>query len=153
MSYGELARVADRVVFSMPTSASQDEPQLHLVTLAADRVDWERTTRYADSARATRYIGTRAEQDYAQLTDTVAQALNDVSLTQDPASRLRHRRAGAEDARGLAAEAFQLQAERSPSDARHAGRGHRRPASSAGLSRFDLSFVAATEAPDHARAA
>ena len=32
VSYGELARLSDRVVFSMPTSASPVEPQLHLVT-------------------------------------------------------------------------------------------------------------------------
>ena len=72
VSYGELARVDDRVVFSMPTSASPRTPQLHLVTISADRVDWDRTTRYAESARATRYIGTRAEADYAQLTDTTS---------------------------------------------------------------------------------
>ena len=60
VSYGEPARLDDRVVFSMPTSANRVEPQLHLVTLPAERVDWERTNRYADSARATRYISTRA---------------------------------------------------------------------------------------------
>ncbi len=89
VSYGELARLHDRVVFSMPTSASDDQPRLHLVTLSPDRVDWDRTTRYADSARATRYLATRAEQDYALLTEQVAQALDDVSKTQDAAARLK----------------------------------------------------------------
>ena len=52
VSYGELARVADRVVFSMPTAASVDNPELHLVDISSDRVDWERTANYAESARA-----------------------------------------------------------------------------------------------------
>jgi hypothetical protein len=88
VSYGELARVADRVVFSMPTSVSADNPQLHLVDIASDRVDWERTTSYADAARATRYFETRAETDYTLLTTEMAQALNDVTQTSDPVKRL-----------------------------------------------------------------
>jgi hypothetical protein len=149
VSFGELARLADRVVFSMPTSASPIEPQLHLVTLASDRVDWDRTTRYADAARATRYIATRAEQDYALLTDTVAQALNDVTEAPDARGRLvvverarktladwpgRHYNYKQNEVRqmlGMLDEAI--------ADLRAA----------AGLSRFDLNFVAATEAPDY----
>ena len=37
VSYGEVARVGDRVVFSMPTSASPTAPDLQLVNIAADR--------------------------------------------------------------------------------------------------------------------
>src|SRR5262245_36062112 len=88
ISYGELARVNDRVVFSMPTSASHDDPQLHLINIPASRVDWTRTTRYAESARAARYVATRAESDYAILTNDIAQALNDVARTSNPADRL-----------------------------------------------------------------
>src|SRR3990172_2455100 len=66
VSYGEPARVGDRVVFSMPTAATPNPP-LHLVSLPADRVDWDRTNRYAASARAARYLQTRAEADYAVL--------------------------------------------------------------------------------------
>jgi hypothetical protein len=88
VSFGELARVDDRVVFSMPTSASMENPDLHLVTIAADRVDWDRTQNYADAARATRYLALRAESDYAALTAEVAQTLNDVALTDSPAVRL-----------------------------------------------------------------
>jgi hypothetical protein len=148
VSYGELARVDDRVVFSMPTSASREQPQLHLVTLSADRVDWDRTTRYADSARATRYIGTRAEQDYAQLTDTVAQALNDVSQTQDAARRLTIVERARTTLAGWPPKHFNYKQtevlkmlgmlDEAIADLRAA----------AGLSRFDLSFVAATESPD-----
>ena len=87
VSYGEAARVGDRVVFSMPT-ASVPNPPLQVVTLAADRVDWERTNRYAAGARADHYIEHQAEADYAQLSNDIAQALNDVTLTSDPARRL-----------------------------------------------------------------
>src|ERR1700730_10686130 len=64
VSYGEFAPLADRVGFSMPTSAAPSPP-LHLVNISADRVDWDRTNRYAASARATHYIETQAENDYA----------------------------------------------------------------------------------------
>src|SRR5437773_12467042 len=62
VSYGEPARVSDRVIFSMPT-ASMPNPPLHLVNLSVDRVDWDRTERYASNARATHYLETRAEID------------------------------------------------------------------------------------------
>jgi hypothetical protein len=88
VSYGEIARVDERVVFSMPTSGEAANPDLHLVTIPADRVDWDRTTSYSESARATRYLATRAAADYALLTTDIAQALNDVGATTDPAERL-----------------------------------------------------------------
>src|SRR6266487_3859723 len=87
VSYGEPARVESRVVFSMPT-ASTPNPPLQLVDIAAAKVDWERTERYAASARATRYLQTRAENDYAALSNDIAAALNEVTLTTDPARRL-----------------------------------------------------------------
>ena len=68
ISYGEYARVADRVVFSMPTAAGPNPP-LQLVNIAADRVDWQRTNRYAESARSARYVATQGEIDYAALSD------------------------------------------------------------------------------------
>jgi hypothetical protein len=88
VSYGEPARVGDRVVFSMPTAATPNPP-LHLVTLAADRVDWDRTNRYAASAREAHYFQNQAETDYALLSNDIAQALNDVTQTSDPAQRLK----------------------------------------------------------------
>jgi hypothetical protein len=59
VSYGEIARVGDRVVFSMPTGTGTP-PSLHLTSVAADRIDWPRTDRYAMSARSGRYIETQA---------------------------------------------------------------------------------------------
>ena len=87
VSYGEVARVGDRVVFSMPTGAGTPPP-LHLTNLPASRVDWARTERYAMSARSGRYIETQAENDYAELSNQVTQTLSDVGKTIDPAQRV-----------------------------------------------------------------
>jgi hypothetical protein len=147
-SYGEMARLEDRVVFSMPTSASRVQPQLHLVTLPADRIDWDRTTRYADSARATRYVATRAEQDYALLTDEVAQALNDVSVAQDAPTRL----AIVEKARRTLAEWPPRHYNYKQNEVRHMlgilDEAIADLRAAAGLSRFDLSLVAAVDMPE-----
>jgi hypothetical protein len=98
VSYGEPARLGERVVFSMPTAATPNPP-LHLVDLAAARVDWERTNRYADAARAAHYISTQAEFDYAALSVRMTQALNQLMQTDDAARRL----AIAENARKMLA--------------------------------------------------
>ena len=87
-SYGELARVDNRVVFSMPTSANVANAALHLVNIAADHIDWDRTTRYAEAVRATQYLATMADSHYAMLTVEIGQTLNDLSLTTDPARQL-----------------------------------------------------------------
>jgi hypothetical protein len=87
VSYGEPARVGDRVIFSMPTATTPDPP-LHLVNLPAGRVDWDRTNRYAATARASHYVKTQAEDDYAALSNEVAATLNEVARTADPAKRL-----------------------------------------------------------------
>src|SRR2546429_4168543 len=98
VSYGEPARIGDRVVFSIPTAAMPDPP-LHLVDLAAARIDWERTNRYADAARAAHYISTQAEFDYAALSVRMTQALDQLTATDDVARRL----AIAENARKMLA--------------------------------------------------
>jgi hypothetical protein len=95
VSYGEFARVADRVVFSIPVGAAQPAPQLNVVSIAESAVDWAKTDEYADAVRAKRYADTRGENDFALLSAQVAGALNDVALTKDPAIRL----AMAEEAR------------------------------------------------------
>jgi hypothetical protein len=87
VSYGEPARVGDRVVFSMPTAATPNPP-LHLVNLPVSRVDWERTNRYADAARATHYLETQAELDYAALATRLTEALDQITRTDDAARRL-----------------------------------------------------------------
>ncbi len=87
VSYGEPAKVGDRIVFSMPTGAGP-VPPLQLIDMPASRVDWERTSRYAASARATHYLQTQAENDYAVLSNDVAATLNDVSKAAEPAKRI-----------------------------------------------------------------
>jgi hypothetical protein len=87
VSYGEPARVGDRVVFSMPTAAGPNPP-LHLINLPAARVDWDRTTRYTTTAQATHYFATQADADYAQLSNEVAATLSDVARATDTRQRL-----------------------------------------------------------------
>ncbi len=87
VSFGEPARVGDRVVFSMPTAATPNPP-LHLVDLPIAQVDWDRTNRYAAAARAAHYVATQADADYAALSNELAQTLNDVARLTDSGERL-----------------------------------------------------------------
>jgi hypothetical protein len=88
ISYGELARVGDQVIFTMPVGGSPDAPTLHAVTLPSRLVDWPRTERYAVSARYQHYAATRGEADYQRLTDQVAALLNDIAVSTDRARAL-----------------------------------------------------------------
>jgi hypothetical protein len=87
VSFGEPARVSDRVVFSMPTAATPNPP-LQLVNLPLSRVDWDRTSRYAATARSSHYIETQAETDYAALSNDVAATLDEIAVTAEPSQRL-----------------------------------------------------------------
>jgi hypothetical protein len=87
ISYGEFSRVADRVVLSIPLGASES-PTLELVSIPEASVDWERTDRYSEAVRAKRYAETSGENDFAGLSNRVAEALNQIALTSDPARRL-----------------------------------------------------------------
>lgn len=147
VSYGDFARVAGRVVFSIPISIATNPPTLELVSLAESSVDWTRTDEYAEAARARHYADTRGEQEFAALSNEVARALNDVALTEDPQRRL----ALADRARRVLADwpsrnygyrandVAQLSAllDEVVSELRVA----------AGLSRFDVSLVANTTPP------
>jgi hypothetical protein len=99
VSYGEYARVAGRVVFSVPI-ALDPAPELRLVSIADTVVDWRRTEEYTEGVRARRYAETRGEDDFAILSNHVASALNEVAHTPDPAQRL----ALAQEARANLAE-------------------------------------------------
>jgi hypothetical protein len=99
-SYGEWARVDDRVIFSIPTRLSTDPVELHLVNIPSGRVDWPRTELYAQSVRAVAYAETRGEADFARFSSDVARTLNEVSRIADPGVRL----ATAERARQTLAE-------------------------------------------------
>src|SRR5690242_18403267 len=88
VSYGEFARVGDRVVFSMPVGSGA-APDLRLVQIPASSVDWDRTDRYTDSLRYQHYLATRAVSDYAALTSKVAAAVASMTRTADPAEQLK----------------------------------------------------------------
>ena len=88
ISYGEFARVADRVVFAVPIGDLTQSPVLQLVSIPESTVDWTRTDEYSNAVRAHRYGETGGETDFAMLTARVTQALNDIALTPDPARRL-----------------------------------------------------------------
>jgi hypothetical protein len=92
VSYGEYARVGDRVVFSMPIGAAGSTavtlPNLHVVNIPATAVDWAATSKYADSARFAHYMATSAEADYAALTGEVASVLNSIMFAKDSRARM-----------------------------------------------------------------
>ena len=87
-SYGEWARLDDRVIFSMPTQLSRDPVELHLVSIPSQRVDWPRTESYAESVRAAAYADTRGEADFATFSGEVAKTLHEVAQIADPHLRL-----------------------------------------------------------------
>jgi hypothetical protein len=88
VSFGEFAHVADRVVFSIPIGGTDTHPVLHVLTLAAADVDWEKTNAYVAAARAQRYAATRGEADFAKVTRDVADTLYQAGLVDEPAKRL-----------------------------------------------------------------
>src|SRR5688500_19223795 len=71
-SYGEFARVADSVVFSMPVGGKPEEPRIQVTSVKAALVDWARTDKYSASARFQRYAETRGEEDFRILSNEVA---------------------------------------------------------------------------------
>jgi hypothetical protein len=88
VSFGEFARVDDRVIFSMPVGGTADDPRLQVVTIPARAVDWDRTDRYAASARYQQYANARGEEDFSRLSNDVARVLNEVALATDPVKAL-----------------------------------------------------------------
>lgn len=87
-SYGDFARVGDRVVFSLPLGEVQGQPRLHLASLPVSSVDWPTTERYRNATRAAQYASTRGEEDFAVLSAEVARLLNDIAQLEDPRRRL-----------------------------------------------------------------
>lgn len=88
VSYGEYARVADRVVLSMPLGGTPAAPRLQLLSIPAISVNWERTDAYAEAARSARYSATRGPDDFALLGQSVARALSDIAVTTDREQKL-----------------------------------------------------------------
>jgi hypothetical protein len=92
VSYGEYARVGDRLIFSMPVGNVEAEapngPSLHVVNLPVSAVNWAATEKYAESARYSHYMATSAESDYSSLAGEVAAVLNRIVATKDAKARL-----------------------------------------------------------------
>jgi hypothetical protein len=88
LSYGEFARVSDRVVMSVPLGSTAAAPDLHLLSIPSESVDWEKTDAYTDSVRAARYAKTRGPDDYALLSEAVSRALADIALTRDATRKI-----------------------------------------------------------------
>jgi hypothetical protein len=88
VSFGEYARLDDRVVFSMPSGGALTEPRLQAVTLPSKLIDWARTEQFATSARYQRYAATRGEDDFQHLNDEVATLLSNILQTGDRAHAL-----------------------------------------------------------------
>jgi hypothetical protein len=148
VSYGEFARIAGNVVFSMPLGGLDTEaPKLQLVSLSESAVDWPRTEAYAEAARARRFVETRAEAEFSRLSEAVAMTLNQVANTREPAKRL----AIADQARRMLADwPAQNYAYRAGDVAQLAALldevvSELRVA--AGQSRFELNLVASTSPP------
>jgi hypothetical protein len=149
VSFGEFARVADRVVFSMPLGPAKgtEIPRLRLVSIPASSVDWRSTDGYADAARADTYAATRGEAEFTTLSGQVAWALNEIALTPDPARRLQL----AESARRALAEfsstSFGYRARDVADLATFVDEIISGLRAAAGEDRFELSFVANTAPP------
>jgi hypothetical protein len=84
-SYGEFARVGERVVFSTPIGDSQQR----MASVGVDDVDWMKTDRYSNAVRAAHYAGTRGEAEYAAMSAAVAGTLTEISLATSVDDQLR----------------------------------------------------------------
>jgi hypothetical protein len=146
-SFGEWARVDDRLIFSMPLTAGAGPGDLHLVSLPISRIDMARTQKYAESVRAATYATSRGDTDFAILSNEVARTLNQIATLDDPAARLataeRARRALAEwPANHYGHRATEVREFLGVLDEVIAGLR-----AAAGGSRFDLALSVATDAP------
>ncbi|MEO5897770.1 MAG: hypothetical protein ABIS06_18930 [Vicinamibacterales bacterium] len=147
VSYGEYARVSDRVVFSVPLNDEVDTPKLQLISIPDKSVDWAQTEAYATAVRAKRYADARGEEDFTMLAGRVTEALNDIAMAKDPKRRVEM----AEEARrNLAAWPAANYGYRAADVAQLVGTlddvvAEMRVA--AGMNQFDLSLVASATPP------
>jgi hypothetical protein len=146
-TYGDFARVGDRIVFSMAVGSTEPARGLQVVNLPVGAVDLEKTERYALSVRAAQYAATQGETDFAALTAEVARAINQVAGTNSALERLQV----VERTRGIVAtwlrdhygyraddiRQIQTLLDEAVSDLR----------AQAGVNQFDLDLVAGVEPP------
>jgi hypothetical protein len=142
VSYGEFARVGDRVVVTLPLGGASVS-DLQLLTLPADAVDWEKTDAYAESARAARYAQTRGPDEFALLNQSVEITLNDVALVADPQRKIQM---AAEARRNVMKWAADHYGYRAQDVARLAGLFDAVIAQTRGAANYDLALVAGVAA-------
>jgi hypothetical protein len=147
LSYGEFARVADRIVISVPLGGSAANPDLHLLSFPADSVDWEKTDAYADSVRASRYAGTRGPDDFALLNGAVTTALTDIALTKDPNRKIAMAAEARHNVTKWVAEHYGYRAEDVARMAAMFDDVVAETRAAAGIKNFDLSLIANLAAP------
>ena len=146
-SYGEWARLDDRVIFSMPTQLSREPIELQLVTIPSQRVDWPRTESYAESVRAAAYAASRGDADFAAFSSEVARTLNEVAQISDPALRLSTAERAREKLAGWPAEHYGYRIEEVRDELSVLDEVISQLRISAGINRFDLSLSAPLPAP------
>jgi hypothetical protein len=146
-SYGEFARVADRIVMSVPLGNSAAGPDLHLLSIPADAVDWDRTDSYADAVRASRYAGTRGPDDFALLSGAVSTALTDIALTKDPARKIAMAAEARQNVTRWIAEHYGYRAEEVARMAALFDDVVAETRAASGMKNFDLSLIANLAAP------
>ena len=142
VSYGEFARVGDRVVVSLPLGGTEASPELQLLSLPADSVDWDKTDAYAESARATRYAQTRGPDEFALLNEAVSRALTDIALTPDPQRKIAMATEARQNVTRWAADHFAYRAKNVAELASLFDSVIAESRAAAGVANFDLSLVA-----------
>lgn len=151
LSYGEFARVSDRVVVSLPIGGTAAAPGLQLLSIPADAVDWEKTDAYAESVRATRYATTRGPDDFALLGGAVSRALTDIALTTDPDRKVAMAAEARQNVMRWAAEHYGYRASNVAQMASLFDDVVSETKSAAGIRNFDLSLVANMAEPPSVR--
>jgi hypothetical protein len=147
-TYGEFARVGERVVFTISVGGEAEPERLQVVSLAASAIDWAKTDEYTLAVRAAHYAATRGEADYAALSLMVARALNELAVTPEVQDRVRL----VERLRTLVADwsrehyAYRASEVRQMQSLLDEVMSEQRAA--AGLTQFDLNLVANLEPPD-----
>jgi hypothetical protein len=84
-SYGEFARVGERVVFTLPLGAGRE----HLASIGAADVDWTLTDGYTNAVRAAHYAATVGDAEFSAMSARIAGTLTEIARDMDPMEQLR----------------------------------------------------------------
>jgi len=150
--FGEYARADGRIIMSVPLGERDGgAPRLQLVSLPEDRVDWPRTERYRESSRAAHYAATRGEHDFTAMTAQVADTLNAIAVTGDPARQLELAEQARRQLAGWGRDHYGYRAREIAEIAALLDETISELRAKAGYQAFDLSLVAVAEPPARER--